>query len=180
MEYRRGGTIENRWGGGFEAVTFASDSGRFQKVGDVLHTFWTVDSRSPGNAQFSPIFYKTTYWRDALIIRSARFDSVAERTFQLTMNSVELIPPLLKNAREYNLAELGPVNFSHKVLQCHVSLKRPDGRDILQLVQPAKPGETVELDIREDGSGRLHIPGALSKMVIEDARARASRPNLSR
>ena len=89
LEYRHGDAIENRWGGGFEAVTFASDSRRFQKVGDILHTFWTVDMRSPDKAQFVPMFYKTTYWRDALIIRYARFDAIAERPFQLAMNSFE-------------------------------------------------------------------------------------------
>ena len=181
MEYRRGGTIENRWGGGFEAVTFASDSGRFQKVGDVLHTFWTVDMRSPDKAQFVPMFYKTTYWRDALIIRYARFDSVSERTFQLAMNSFELIPPLLKDEKEYDLEELGSVDFSHKVLCCHVSVLKPEGRSVMQIMQSSKPGRTVELEFHGGGSsGRLHIPGELSKMIMEEARTRVSRIQLSK
>lgn len=179
MEYRRGGTIENRWGGGFEAVTFASDTCRFQKVGDVLHTFWAVDMRSLDHAQFVPMFYKKTYWRDALIIRYARFDSVANRNFQLAMNSFELVPPLLKNATEYDLEELGSVDFSHKVLCCHVSLERASGREVMQIIQPSKPGATVELEFHgSTSSGRLHIPGELSAMVIEEARTRASRPEL--
>ena len=181
MEYRRGGTIENRWGGGFEAVTFASDSGRWQKVDDILHTFWKVDIRSPDKAQFVPMFYKTTYWRDALIIRYARFDSVTERTFQLTMNSFELIPPLLKDAKEYDLEELGSVDFSHKTLCCHILVERPSGRDVIQIIQPSMPGATVELDFHgSDWSGRLHIPGQLSKMVIEETRTRATRLDLIR
>jgi len=176
MEYRRGGTIENRWGGGFEAVTFASDSGRFQKVGDILHTFWAVDMCSPDKAQFVPSFYKTTYWRDALIIRYARFDVIAERTFQLAMNSFELIPPLLKDAKEYDLKELGSVDFSYKALCCHVSIQRPGGRDVMHLIEPPKPDAILELEFHgSDSSGRLHIPEELSKMVIEKARTRASR-----
>jgi hypothetical protein len=171
MEFRGGGTIENRWGGGFEAVTFTSDSGRLQKVGDILHTFWAVDARSPDKAQFVPMFYKTTYWRDALIVRYARFDGISERTFQLAMNSFELIPPLLKTAKEYDLKELGSVDFSHKVLCCHVAIERPGGRDVMQIMQPSKPDATVELEFHgSDSSGRLHIPGELSKMVIEDSR----------
>jgi hypothetical protein len=180
-EYRRGGTIENRWGGGFEAVTFASDSGRFQKVGDVLHTFWAVDMRSPDKAHFVPMFYKTTYWQDALIIRYARFDSVAEHNFQLAMNSFELIPPLLKDTKEYDLEELGSVDFSHKVLCCHVSIERPEGRDTMQIVESSKPGATVELEFHgSQASGRLHIPGELSKKVIEAARATVSRVEFSK
>lgn len=181
MEYRQGGTIENRWGGGFEAVTFDSDSGRLQKIGEILHTFWKVDLHSPDKAQFIPSFYKTTYWRDALIVRYARFDSIAERTFQLKMNSFELIPPLLKDAKEYDLEELGPVDFSHKVLCCHVAVERPGGRDVMQIIQPSKPDATVELEFHgSDSSGRLHIPGELSKMVIEEAQTRSSRPELSK
>jgi hypothetical protein len=134
MEYRRGGTIENRWGGGFEAVTFNCDTGRFQKVGDVLHTFWAVDMRSQDHAQFVPMFYKATYWKEALIIRYARFDIVAKRTFQLAMNSFELVPPLLKDATEYDLEELGSVDFSHKVLCCHVSVESASGRKVMQII----------------------------------------------
>jgi len=174
IEYRRGGTIEKRWGGGFEAVTFTSDSGRFEKVGDVLHTFWKVDLSSPGKAEFIPWFYKTTYWRDALIVRYARINSVGERKFQLAMNSFELIPPLLKHRQEYALEELGSVDFSHKVLQCHVSVERPGGRDILQLIEPSKPGSTLQLEFRESGAVHLEIPGELNTKIIEEAQTRAS------
>ena len=43
MEYRRGGTIENRWGGGFEAVTFASDLVDFKRSATSFTPFgkWT-------------------------------------------------------------------------------------------------------------------------------------------
>jgi len=178
MEYRQGGTIENRWGGGFEAVFFASDSGRFQKIGDILHTFWTIDADSLDRIQFAPMFYKTTYWRDALIIRHARFDAIADRTFQLKMNSLELIPPLLKDAKDYNLDELGSVDFSHKALCCHVSIEKPDGRAVMQLILPSNPGQTVELEFYgKDSSGRMHIPAELSKIILEEARARLSRPS---
>jgi hypothetical protein len=45
----------------------------------------------------------------------------------------------------------------------------------------AKPDATVELEFHGSGSsGRLQVPGALTKMVIEEARTRASRPELSK
>jgi hypothetical protein len=166
------------WGGGFEAVTFRLDSGggsgRLQKVGDILHTFWKVDLSSADQSRFIPSFYKTTYWQDALIVRYARFDSADARTFHLAMNSFELIPPLLKDAKDYDLDEIGEVDFSYKVLCCHVSVERPNGLGVMHFAQPSKPGETIELEVAKDSSGRIHIPGELSKRVIEEARRRAS------
>lgn len=176
-ELRRGGTIEDRWGGGFEAVTFRTDLGRFQKVGEVLHTFWAVDLSVPDEAQFTPWFYKTTYLRDALIIRYARLNKVADRTFQVDMNSFELIPPLLKDSKDYDLEEVGSVDFSHEVLCCHISVKWPGGSGVMQLILP-HPDETIDLQFSGDTSGRLQIPGALTKMVMEDARTKASRVEL--
>jgi len=175
-EYRQGGTIEDRWGGGFEAVIFASGPGRFQKVGDILHTFWIVDTSSPDKAQLVPWFYKTTYWKDALIIRYASFDKNTDGTYQLKMNSLELIPPLLRDVKNYDLAELGAVDFSYKALCCHVSIQRPGSRDVMHIIKPPRPGAILELEFQDNNSsGRLHIPGELSRMVIEEARARALR-----
>jgi hypothetical protein len=175
MEYRQGGTIVNRWGGGFEAVTFSLDSGRFQKVGDILHTFWKADTCKPDEVLVTPMYYKTAYWRDALVVRSARFDVHADSTFHLAENSLELIPPLLKDVGEYDLEELGSVDFSHKVLCCHVSIERPGGRSVMHVIQQSQPNATIDLQFNNiDSSGRLHIPGELSKMVIEEARTRAS------
>jgi hypothetical protein len=176
-EYRKGNTIVNRWGGGFEAVTFSIDTGRFQKVGkvgDLLHTFWTINLDSPDTAQFLPMFYKTTYWRDALIIRYARFDGIDKKTFKLMMNSLELVPPLLKSASDYDLDELGVVDFSYRALCCHISIARADGSDTMHIIQPGRSNELLELEFNADSSGRLHIPGEISKTIIEEAKARAS------
>jgi len=60
-EYRTGNTILNRWGGGFEAVTFSEKNQRFEKVGDILHTFWKLNDAARDSIQFMPMFYKTTY-----------------------------------------------------------------------------------------------------------------------
>jgi len=170
QEYRTGGTIENRWGGGFEAVAFSSDTGRLQKVGDILHTFWTVNLEAPDNAHLAPLFYKTTYWRDALIIRYARFEGSPEGNIQLTMNALELIPPLLSEVKDYDLNEVGTVDFSYKALCCHVLIDRPDGRDIMHIVQPPRQGAMIELEFN-GRSGRLHVPGSIAKAIIEEAHA---------
>jgi hypothetical protein len=99
-----------------------------------------------------------------------------ESIFQLAENSFELIPPLLKDIDEYDLKELGAVDFSHKVLCCHVAVEKSDGRDVIHIIQQSKPGEVIELQFNDiDTSGRLHIPGELSKTVIEEALRRAPR-----
>jgi hypothetical protein len=174
-EYRQGGTIDNRWGGGYEAATFVTDLGRFQKCGDVLHTFWKVDTSVPDTVHFGSAYYKTTYWRDALILRSARFDVQADGTYQLAENSLELIPPLLRDASDYDLEELGSVDFSHKVLCCHVDIETPSGRKIMHILKQPRPDATLELQLNIDKSGRLDIPGEVFKMVSEGAQRRGSR-----
>lgn len=75
-EYRTGNSIANRWGGGFEAVTLSPKSGRFEKVGDILHTFWEAEENSETSLRLFPFFYKTAYWLDALIIRTVAFEPV--------------------------------------------------------------------------------------------------------
>lgn len=74
-EFRTGNTIANRWGGGFEALTFSQESGRFEKIGDVLHTFWNITEHSDSQISLFPYFYKTAYWQDALVLRTASLDS---------------------------------------------------------------------------------------------------------
>jgi hypothetical protein len=86
-DYRTGQSILGRWGGGYEAVTCSQQTGRFEKVGNILHTFWTLHAAN-GSIDFSPMFYKTAYWQDALLIRAVRFDDL--RTFKLAYNDLTL------------------------------------------------------------------------------------------
>ena len=51
----------------------------------------------------------------------------------------------------------------------------------MHIIEPPKPDAILELEFHgSNSSGRLHIPGELSKMVIEEARTRASRRELGR
>ena len=89
-EYRTGNTIANRWGGGFEALTFSTYSGRFEKVGNVLHTFWKIKDGASDTLGLLPFLYKTTYWRDVLILRTASVESRQDGTLKLKTNDVTL------------------------------------------------------------------------------------------
>jgi hypothetical protein len=123
-------TIANRWGGGFEAPTFSQESGRFEKIGDVLHTFWNITEHSDSPIALFPYFYKTTYWQDALVLRTASLDFNGTK---LKTNDITVIPPLLKGVEDYDLEELGPVDFSYRAVCCDVLIEKQSNRDLLVL-----------------------------------------------
>jgi hypothetical protein len=178
-EYRTGETIANRWGGGFEAAVFSVDERRFVKIGNILHTFWKLKYGTTDSVDFLPMFYKTTYWRDALIIRSARFDEIAPRSFRLAANDTDLVPPMLKNHADYDLTELGSVDFSYKVHCCHVLIEKPNGRDIMLLVESHDANREVALEISAS-SGRLHISAGISRAILTEYAKQAASPPTSR
>jgi hypothetical protein len=179
-DYMTANTIPSKWGGGFEAVVFSAETGRFEKVGDILHTFWKLTDQTDVSIDFLPMFYKTTYWRDLLIIRSARFDKIGERKFKLQMTDTDFVFPVLKDARDYNLSEVGSVDFSHKVICCHVSIEGPDGHHTMIFLERIDQEPLVTLEMKDDLFGRLHIDGKMSKIILEEVRSwreRAEFPN---
>jgi hypothetical protein len=161
-EYGTGNTIANRWGGGFEALT--ARSGRLEKVKDVLHTAWEIGS-DDSIGIFPSFFYKTTYWRDALVLRTASFESIQDNKLVLKTNELKLIPPLLKEIHDYDPAELGSVDFSYRALCCHVRLKKPSNR-VMFFIEERESGQDALL--RLDVPGELHISKHL-KDKIKDA-----------
>lgn len=131
-EFRTGSTILDRWGGGFEALVYSPLSQRFEKVGDVLHTFWRTTEDSGGPLSMLPYFYKTTYWKDALILRSATLD--LSTGTKLKTNDTTLVPPLLKRVEDYDPAQLGAIDFSYRAVCCHVLIEKPHNSDVLFLI----------------------------------------------
>jgi hypothetical protein len=174
-EYRTGNTIANRWGGGFEALTFSPRSGRLEKVGDILHTFWEVTENSDDSIGLFPFFYKTTYWRDALVLRTASLESFQDT--RLKTNDITLIPPLLKENNEYDPAELGSVDFSYRAVCCHVLIKKPSNRDFLCLVDQRESGQDVIFRVDESG-GRLHISDYLPTIIKEQLSTKIATPEM--
>jgi hypothetical protein len=119
-EFRTGSTIINRWGGGFEALVYSPQAARFEKIGDVLHTFWRTSEEPGGPLDMLPYFYKTTYWNGALILRAATLEVGGT---SLASNDTTLVPPLLKSVDDYDLTQLGEVDFAYRAVCCHVSIK---------------------------------------------------------
>ncbi len=164
QEYRTGNTIANRWGGGFEALTVSPVSGRLEKVGDILHTFWEVTENAEDSLRLFPFFYKTTYWRDALVLRAAACEPLDNGELRLKANDIMLIPPLLKGVDEYDLAELGPIDFSYRAVCCHVLINKTSNRDFLCLVDQRASGQDVIFQIDRSG-GQLHITNYLPDII---------------
>jgi hypothetical protein len=169
-EYRTARTILNRWGGGFEAVSCSQRTGQFEKVGDILHTFWKMREHEDKSLALTPMFYKTTYWRDALIIRFARLEEAGADTFRLASNDLTLIPPLLKQVDDYDLNELGSVDFSYRAICCHIFIEKSENRDLVFFVEQREshaPSFEVELGA---SYVRLNISPNLTDAIIDETR----------
>jgi hypothetical protein len=168
-EFRTGNTITNRWGGGFEALTFSEASHRFEKVGNVLHTFWKTTENLDAPIGLFPFFYKTMYWRDALVIRAVRLD--ISEGIKLEANDVTLIPPLLKDISDYNLDDL-QVDFSYRAVCCHVEIQKASNRDILFLIDQREGGQ--DFFFRMDDAGvewhvSDYLPGIIREQLMKTA-----------
>jgi hypothetical protein len=68
QEIVNGGNLPSYYGGGVEIATYAD--GRYQKIGDILHLFWTYDpNKRDEGMRLIPIAYKLDYLNEALVIR---------------------------------------------------------------------------------------------------------------
>ena len=167
-EFDSHNNIRDRWGGGFEAVTFSIASGRLEKVGDILHTFWKVSDPTLSTIDFYPRFYKTTYWNDALIVRTARFEEIAKGTFKLAGTEFDIVPPILKEVNDYSLSELEEIGFSYRVLCCHVLVETTDSSGRFIYMEQMGDQPQVLLEARIGAPGRLQVSGELSAKIIEE------------
>jgi len=116
-----------------------------------------------------PWFYKTTYWRDALLIRSARLEKVSADTFHLVSNDLVAIPPLLKEIADYDLNEVGTVDFGYRAICCHVMIEKRDNRDVLLFVEQHRSDPNFEVELAASHV-RLRISPDLKNAIIHEAR----------
>ena len=165
-EYRTGNTIANRWGGGFEALTFSPRSREFEKIGDILHTFWKIKEGEDDTLGLLPFFYKTAYWRDALVLRTAWAEDIRDNYLTLKFNDITLIPPLLKNIEEYDIAELGEIDFSYRAVCCHVLIEKTDGRDLLFIADQRQARQDIIFSVDQAG-GPLQLTEYLPNIIRE-------------
>jgi hypothetical protein len=177
QEYRTGNTIANRWGGGFEALTFSTGSGRFEKITDVLHTFWKVRDGDHDSLGLLPFFYKTTYWHDVLVLRTASVEQVEGGILNLKTNDVTLVTPLIKNIDEYDLTELGEVDFSYRAVCCHVLIEKGSNRDLELIVDQRQSAQDVLFRVNQS-EGQLQLTDYLPSMIKERLNLRATSGSL--
>lgn len=97
------------------------------------------------------------------MLRSASLDSNGTK---LKTNDITLIPPLLKDVEDYDLEQLGPVDFSYRAVCCHVLIEKQSNRDLLVLVDQRASEQAVFF--RVDGSdGELVISDYLPSIIRE-------------
>ena len=90
-------------------------------------------------------------------------------TFKLAMNDLALVPPLLKSVDDYEIRELGSVDFSYKVMACHVYVHNVDGSHRrMILLQPFESERLVALDF-QGNAGRLNINPYAAKKILAAA-----------
>jgi hypothetical protein len=171
QEYRTGNTIANRWGGGFEALTFSSNSKRLEKIRDVLHTFWVVKDEHDDAIGMLPFFYKTTYWHDVLILRTASVEQLRDDTFNLKTNDITLIPPVLKSIEDYDRSELGEVDFSYRAVCCHVLIEKESNRDLELIVDQRQSSQDLIFRVIQS-KGQLQLTDYLPNMIKERLKLR--------
>jgi hypothetical protein len=93
-------------------------------------------------------------------------ESFQDTKLRLKTNDIKLIPPLLKEINDYNLAELGSVDFSYRAVCCHVLIKKQSNRGFLCLVDQRESGQDVLFRVDESG-GHLDISDYLPSIIKE-------------
>ncbi len=168
-ELSTGQSIEERWGGAYEAVSYSRQTSRLEKLDNVLHTFW---SWRDGKLEFQTRFYFAKYFGELLALRSVEYE-IAECKLNMRPLSdyVTLVPSQLRELRSEDRESIGHVEFSFDYICCHVWIhesgqKSPKGAIIL--AGPKGGDYDVEVSIAEDGSLlRLTIPSGTQENVLD-------------
>jgi hypothetical protein len=177
-ELTTGQSIDERWGGAFEAVGFSERTGRLEKLDNVLHTFWMW--RDDEKIDFQPRFYLTRYWDDLLLLRSAEYEANENPThgnliMRLKSNKLQLVPSLLRGVIDDDAEKIGHVDFSYDYTCCHVWFRDAKSREtprMAMLVGGQRGGlYDIDLSVAKDGSLHLTVPVETVSNLFEAARA---------
>ena len=151
-EISTGQSIDERWGGAYETVSFSRHTGRLEKLDNVLHTFWLW--RDDGKIDFQPRFYFARYFDELLVLRSAEYEAGENRTItRLKSHSLELVPSLLRSVRDDDELKIGHVDFSYDHVCCHVWFPGAPGsvlpRAAIVLAAPRGSSYDIDLSVAE-------------------------------
>jgi hypothetical protein len=177
-ELSTGQSIDERWGGAFETVSFSRHTGRLEKLDNVLHTFWLW--RDDGKIDFQPRFYFARYFDELLMLRSAEYEAGENHSIRrLKSNKLRLVPSLLRPVRDDDLVKIGHVDFSYDYVCCHVWFRGAPGRATpraaIVLTGPRGSLYDIDLSVAGDGSLRLRLPSDTVTNVFEAAKQTAAR-----
>lgn len=176
QELSTGQSIDERWGGAFETVSFSRHTGRLEKLDNVLHTFWSW--RDDGKIDFQPRFYLARYFDELLMLRSAEYEAGESRSIKrLKSNKLRLVPSLLRPVRDDDLFKIGHVDFKYDYVCCHVWFRGALGsktpRAAMVLAGPRGSLYDIDLSVAADGSLRLRLPGDTVTNVFNAAKRQA-------
>jgi hypothetical protein len=173
-ELTAGQSIDERWGGAFETVSFSRRTGRLEKLDNVLHTFWSW--RDDGKIDFQPRFYLARYFDELLMVRSAEYEAGENHSIRrLKSNKLRLVPSLLRPARDDDRVKIGHVDFSYDYVCCHVWFRGGSATPRASMVLAAPRGSLYDIDlsVAGDHSLRLRVPSDTVTNVCEEAKRQA-------
>jgi hypothetical protein len=181
-ELSTGQSIDERWGGAFETVSFSERTERLEKLDKVLHTFWMW--RDDGKIEFQPRFYLARYFDELLVLRSAEYEAQAHENpiKRLISNKIQLVPSLLRPVRDDDLIKIGHVDFSYDYICCHVWFRgagRVTPSAAMVLAGPRGSLYDIDLSVAENGSLRLNVPSDTVTNVFEAAEKMAATVSMS-
>jgi hypothetical protein len=179
-ELSTGQSIDERWGGAFETVSFSQRTGRLEKLDNVLHTFWKW--RDDGKIDFQPRFYLARYFDELLVLRSAEYEAHENPAHEnpikrLKANKLRLVPSLLRPVRDDDLVKIGHVDFSYDHICCHVWFRgagRMTPSAAMVLAGPRGSLYDIDLSVAENGSLCLNVPRDTVTNVFEAAKKTAA------
>jgi hypothetical protein len=170
-ELTGGQSIDERWGGAFETVSFCQRSGQLEKLDNVLHTFWMW--RGDGKIDFQPRFYLARYYDELLMLRSVEYLTQEKVVKQLKSNKFRLVPSLLRSVGDNDLAKIGHVDFSYAHICCHVWFRGAQGavapKAAMILTDRRGSSYDIDLSVAENGALRLNVPSNTVTNVYEAA-----------
>jgi len=159
-EISDGSNLLDRWGGGFEAAYWAG--GKFVKLGNRLHTFWTArQSGADWHLTMKPWFYKVDYWEKYLVVRSLSAEPVDGRHI-VRSDELHIVSPTLLRNKKIDLAKMPKPIFEHEILSCHVKLLEGDDFSLAH-------ANSEQLIYLEEAGDFLHlrISDRLIRMLVE-------------
>lgn len=163
-----GENLLERWGGGFEVVTYNGETGVFCKTGDIIHLFFDSDvvDIASVSVRMRPYVSKVFYIDGLYFNRIVEFCVGENGKATFKRNELMCVTPVLYDKENPHI-DIGSVkaDFSCNYICCHTSVKfRGDVYQLFHIQHDSCGIEDFVFNIAGDNTIRMSI----AKRLIED------------